>query len=122
MTEVERWLEDAQRRLNVARLLLETAPFYDRVAADAYYAMYYAVRALLGTRGMRPKTHSGAASMLYHHFVQTGLVSPEQDQNFVSAQSARRRADYEHDRPTRERAARLLARSERFVEAAKQLI
>lgn len=71
---------------------------------------------------MRPKTHAGAASMLYHHFVQTGLVSPEQHQNFVSARSARRQADYQHNRPAQERVAQLLTRSEQFVEHVERLI
>ncbi len=122
MNSAQRWMQDAQRRIDVARLLLDTTSFYERVVSDAYYAMYYACRALLETRGLRPRTHPAAASLLFHHFVQTGLLPAAQHQNFVHARDMRRRVDYQHHVPTRDEAERLLNRAQQFVARADTLI
>ena len=89
---------------------------------ESYYAMYYACRALLETRGLRPRTHPAAASLLFHHFVQTGLLPAAQHQNFVHARDMRRRVDYQHHVPTRDEAERLLNRAQQFVARADTLI
>ena len=122
MNSAQRWMQDAQRRIDVARLLLDTTSFYDRAVSNVYYAMYYACRALLETRGLRPRTHPAAASLLFHHFVQTGLLPAAQHQNFVHARDMRRRVDYQHHVPTRDEAERLLNRAQPFVARADTLV
>ncbi len=40
----------------------------------AYYSVLYAARALLATRGYRPKSHSGTQTLLGQEFVRTGAL------------------------------------------------
>ena len=65
-------LGQAREALREARLLQEAAA--DRGAVNrAYYAMFYAVLALLATRGLGTSKHSGAIGLFDREFVKSGV-------------------------------------------------
>jgi len=43
----------------------------------AYYAAYHAVRALLASEGVNPKTHKGVLTMFGEKFIKTGKIGIE---------------------------------------------
>ncbi len=58
LDRVQYYLEEADEKLDSAKLLLENGYFKDAVSR-AYYCMYNAARALLLTKDISPKTHKG---------------------------------------------------------------
>ena len=59
-----------------------------------YYYVFHAVRALLLTKGLEPKTHEGALRLLSLHFVKPGLLDPEMSHSFARVMKYREEADY----------------------------
>lgn len=68
-----------QLKPNKAKLLLSEIPIWQQHKLNAtiinrlYYACYHATRALLLTKDLIPKTHTGVIAMLHKHFVLEGL-------------------------------------------------
>jgi uncharacterized protein (UPF0332 family) len=57
--------------MNEASVLIENK-FYATVINRLYYSCYHATKALLLTKNLIPKTHSGVVTMLHKHFVLPG--------------------------------------------------
>lgn len=74
-------------------LLLENK-FYTTAVSRIYYSCFHAVKALLLTKDLVPKTHSGTVSMLGQHFVITGLFNTEQSAFFSNLMQERMDDDY----------------------------
>ncbi len=76
MNEEQR--ESIQLKLRKAKALLDEAEilfqnkFYATVINRLYYSCFHATRALLLTKNIIPKTHSGVIHQLHLHFVQAG--------------------------------------------------
>lgn len=86
-------LEQADDALNAARILLEQHSV--RAAVNrAYYAMFYAVLALLALRKQETSKHSGAISLFDREFVKPGVFSKELSQALHRAFRQRLAADY----------------------------
>ena len=83
----------AHEKLEVAKRLL-AEDFYADAVSRAYYAMFYAARALLAERDVYPKTHRGVISQFGLLFVKTGQFEREIFDFFVRAQEDREEADY----------------------------
>ncbi len=86
-------LERAYESLEEAKILLEqghTNTFVNRL----YYACFYAVSALLLTRGLSSAKHSGIRSIFHQNFVKTGLVNPELGQLYDKLYDNRQKGDY----------------------------
>lgn len=72
MTEMEKVIA---LKLKKARALLSEVDiqlqnhFYDTAINRLYYSCFHATKALLLTKDLTPKTHSGVVSMLHQHFV-----------------------------------------------------
>jgi uncharacterized protein (UPF0332 family) len=49
--------------------------FYETAINRLYYSCFHATKALLLTKDLTPKTHSGVITMLHQHFVLQGLFS-----------------------------------------------
>lgn len=60
-----------------------------------YYACFYAVSALLSSRGLSSAKHSGVRSLFGHHFVKTRLVSRERAAFYNDLFEYRQESDYE---------------------------
>ncbi len=69
-------LQQASETLAEATLLRDAGAFRGAVNR-AYYAMFYALLALLATRQLGASKHSAAIALFDRDFVKTGVFSPE---------------------------------------------
>ncbi len=60
-----------------------------------YYAAYYAVMALLISKGLKPTTHNGAKSNFSEYFIKTGLISRELGKMYSQLFTWRQKGDYD---------------------------
>ena len=86
-------LQKAHSLLNEAEVLMENK-FYATVINRLYYACFHASKALLLTKDLTPKTHSGVISMLHQHFVQPGLFDVQQASFYSRLMQQRIEEDY----------------------------
>jgi len=86
-------MEQATETLREARILL--AEHAGRGAVSrAYYAMFYAVLALLATKGLGSSRHSGTISLFDREFVKAGDLPKELSRALHMAFERRQQADY----------------------------
>jgi len=86
-------LERARESLEEAGILLEHE-YGNTFVNRLYYACFYAVSALLLTRGLSSAKHSGIRSLFHQHFVKSGLVDPELGQLYDRLFDNRQKGDY----------------------------
>lgn len=86
-------LARAKECLTSADLLFSHGQLSDAVSR-LYYYLYHAVRALLLSKGLEPKTHEGTLRLLSMHFVKTGLLNVETSHIFTRLMKYREEADY----------------------------
>jgi uncharacterized protein (UPF0332 family) len=84
----------ADEGLRAADALLGLGLHSDAVSR-AYYAVFHWLRALLLTRGVEPKTHSGAIHLFNTELVRNGLFSSSHNRLIGGLQRARELADYD---------------------------
>ena len=86
-------LERAHESLEEAKILLEKGhanTFVNRL----YYACFYAVSALLLTRGLSSAKHSGIRSLFHQNFIKSGIVDAELGQLYDRLFDNRQKGDY----------------------------
>lgn len=86
-------LQQAQDSLSEGRLLFQNR-FYKGSVNRFYYAMFYAVLALLVTRQIGTSKHTGAISLFDREFVKPGVFDKEMSVWLHSAFDLRLAADY----------------------------
>lgn len=69
--------------------------FVEVSANRLYYAAYYAVSALLISKGFKAQTHGGIISLFGQHFVRTGIVGKDDGKLYTQLFSYRLKGDYE---------------------------
>jgi uncharacterized protein (UPF0332 family) len=112
-------MENAYEKLEAAKTLLENG-FYADAVSRAYYAMFFAARALLSERNIYPKTHRGLISQFALEFVKTGEFRKEIFYLFTRAQEDREEADYGLFPETDEKEAKIIiTAAETFLEECK---
>ncbi|MBI5446722.1 MAG: HEPN domain-containing protein [Deltaproteobacteria bacterium] len=111
-------MDQAREAARAARALIEGSLFRDSVNRS-YYAMFYAVLALLATRALGTSKHSAAISLFDREFVKDGLVSRELSRWLHTALDKRLKADYAEEPVlvTAEEAERLADEAGRFIAA-----
>jgi len=108
-------LKDSKQKLKAAGVLLEQGLFKDSISRS-YYAMFSAARALLATKKLDSRKHSGIISLFNQHFVKTGLIARDCGRMLLAAREARERGDYEDFlEVSQEEATSQLAESTRFI-------
>jgi uncharacterized protein (UPF0332 family) len=86
-------MQQAGETLHEARIL--QAEHASRGAVDrAYYAMFYAVLALLATKGLGSSKHSGTISLFDREFVKPGDLPKELSRSLHLAFERRQQADF----------------------------
>lgn len=86
-------LDRARESLEEAKILFErghTNTFVNRL----YYTCFYAVSALLLTRGLSSTRHSGVRSLFHQNFVKPGLMTTELGQLYDRFFDNRQKGDY----------------------------
>jgi uncharacterized protein (UPF0332 family) len=86
-------LEQAHETLREAEILLGESALRG-VVNRAYYAMFYALLALLATRQLGTSRHSGALALFDREFVKTGVFSREISRSLHLAFDRRQEHDY----------------------------
>jgi uncharacterized protein (UPF0332 family) len=129
MTESEKiralaggWMTRADQSVRAARTLVD-ADLPAESVNRSYYGMFYAVSALLLTRGLGTSKHKGALSMFSREFVRTGAVPREMAEDLNAAFRARLDADYDVTRTIeRATAEQHLTAAERFVTGVRPIL
>lgn len=117
---IEYRLEQADESLESARILWEHKKYRPSVSRS-YYAMFYAVQALLTRKELITSKHSGTIAVFNREFVKKKLVDKEFSRWLQEAFDLRQRADYrEMFKVTSERAKAVLENAHSFVEEIKK--
>jgi len=87
-------LSPAEQALRAARALLDLGLHADSVSR-AYYGAFHCLRALLLSRGLEAKTHSGAIHLFNTEFVRAGLFASSHNRLLAGIQRSRELADYD---------------------------
>lgn len=87
-------MERARQMLEVAARNLDDG-FYSSSVNRSYYAVFYAANALLITKGLAMKRHSGVISAFRQHFVKSGLLEPLYSEIYGRLLNHRETSDYE---------------------------
>jgi uncharacterized protein (UPF0332 family) len=86
-------LDQAQQALRSAKILLDSDDTQGAVNRS-YYAMFYAVSALLETRRLGTSKHSGAISLFDREFVKAGVFDKRLSKSLHRAFNLRQESDY----------------------------
>lgn len=120
--EIIKHLELAEEELSSAHLLLQNGKLRDAISR-AYYSMFHAAKALLLTKGINPKKHSGVVRMFGLHFVDEGFIEKIYAKYLTSAFTLRSRADYDiYYTPSPEEVKDIVENAERFLERIKRAL
>lgn len=108
--------------LEEGRVLLASGKF-NATANRAYYAAFYATRALLALRGLDAARHSGVIALFNREYVRSGQLPKDTGRGLQRLFDARIEADY-RDLVTleRSRAEALLAEAAGFLHAVAELL
>lgn len=108
----------AKDKLHSARLLLKEGQYRDAISR-AYYAMFYAARAVILLKHYRerdPKSHQGVKTLFNKYFIKTEIVEKSFSKMFQIAEEARQDADYkEKARIEKKDAQEIVDMAEQFV-------
>lgn len=109
-------LEQARQALEDARLLLEAGRPPLGIVNRCYYAMFYAVLALLQRVGRTPRKHAELISLFDKEFVKKGAFTKQESKDLHRVFELRQVSDYRAAEPiTRKETAEAFAKAERFV-------
>ncbi len=90
---VDHRMEQANDALLASRVLIDADLSRDAISR-AYYAIFYAVLALLVTRRLGTSKHSGALNLFNREFIKTGMLPSEMGKLARRAFDRRLEADY----------------------------
>ncbi len=116
----ERDLALATETLAAAEYLLKGG-YYNDAVSRAYYAMFYASRALLAARNLYPKGHKGLVLQFGLELVKKGFIEETYGRALSHAKERRETVDYNIDAVmSPEEAGTILEDARRFVERAQK--
>jgi uncharacterized protein len=116
-------MEQAHIALEDAKVLLANHRPTMSTVNRLYYAMFYAVSALLQTIGKVSSKHSGAISLFDREFVKPGTFPRSLSEDIHEAFDLRQKSDYHvPSLPTLETAVELCQKAEQFVEAVRRFL
>ena len=116
------WLALAELKLGHAKKIFEIG-LYDDAISRAYYAMYFAAKAVLLSEGLDLHKHSAAIAKFRELFVITGRVEDKYLHYLGQAQSARESSNYSpHIAANRQDAKEILAKADTFLVKMNELL
>jgi uncharacterized protein (UPF0332 family) len=115
-------IDRALETLEEAKLLFNGEK-YVGVINRIYYAMFYAINALLIIEGYSSNKHSGVISLFNKHFVKTGRVSKGAGRFFQEMFVSRSKGDYrDFKRFTKDEAKSAMDRCAKYLEELKEIV
>ena len=116
-------MEQARSALEEADVLLSRSKTTFGAVNRAYYAMFYAVLALLQQIGKIPRKHSGALTLFDSEFVKKGIFSIELSRHLHNAFESRQVSDYQVAEPIcREDAEEILQNAVKFIQTIEEYL
>lgn len=116
---IEARMAVARDKLRAAKTMLE-AQLYNDTISRAYYAMFYASKALLLALGEDPHKHEGVVSMYGERIAKVRLGDPKYGELLRKAKELREDADYEDFfHATKEQAEDAVQKAKDFVDQAE---
>lgn len=116
-------IQQAEESLEEAKYLFDGKKSPRSVINRAYYAMFYAILALLIFEKFSSSKHSGVLSYFNSQFVKTGKIPKELGRAVNKAFDLRQRGDYrEQAILTREQVAPYLDHAANFIAAVKSYL
>ena len=113
-------LEEAEDSIKEAEVLLKEGMSMRAVMNRLYYAMFYAVLALLQEKEFGTSKHSGAISLFDREFIKTGIFDNELSKTLHRAFELRQKGDYmEQAEVTKSDVDELLPETKEFVRKVK---
>lgn len=117
-TLVKYRLEQARTTVADAKCLLDGSGSPQSIINRSYYAMFYAVLALLQRTGKVPSKHTGVIGLFDSEFIRKGSLPRDLSRDLHRAFDARQAADYRFADPLEPAEAReAWEKASRFVEA-----
>lgn len=115
-------LERAEKALKSAKLLEENGELED-AASRAYYAMFHSARALLFSKGVSARTHSGTISLFGEKIVRQGILNEEFADMLRKAFDLRQKSDYElYTELDAKLVNEVIKNAEKFIKKARELL
>ena len=109
-------MERARETLDDARALFEQNRTPASIVNRAYYAMFYAVLALLQQHDIAPRKHAGVISLFDSKFVKTDIFPKEYSKNLHQAFKLHQISDYHPVEPiSKDEAEELIRNAIEFV-------
>lgn len=88
-------IETSRKTLDAAKLLADNA-FWNSAINRLYYAVFYAVNALLVSYEIYPQSHSGTKSQYALHFIKTGKMDIKYGRLLAQLYDWRQKGDYDN--------------------------
>jgi len=116
------YLRKAEKALRAAEILLREQDA-ESAAGRAYYAMLHTAQALLRSKGLRYRKHSGAHAAFGEHFAKTSVVDPKYHRWMLAGFNNRLTSAYEIDSTLDvETVSVMLAQAHEFLVAARDYL
>ncbi|MCX7048734.1 MAG: HEPN domain-containing protein [Candidatus Sumerlaeota bacterium] len=97
--------------------------YRDLALSRSYYAMFYAASALLLTRNLQTKSHSGLLMLFHREFVNQGIIDRQFAVWLRDLFSQRQLADYEDFyESTQKDAEEAIGHAREFIEMARNMV
>ena len=110
-------MEQAQTALDDAKYMIEGKRSAQSIVNRSYYAMFYAVLALLQKISKVPSKHSGVISLFDKEFVKKGIFEKDLSKDLHKAFELRQTIDYKIIEPIKsDRAEEIWNKAVRFVQ------
>ena len=91
--EIKSLIEKANKFIASSELLLNSED-YDSAVSRTYYSMFFATEALLLTKRLAPKSHSGLINLFGDHFIKQDIFPKEMGRQLNRAFDKRLIGDY----------------------------
>ena len=113
-------LKEADDSIREAEVLLREGMSMRAVMNRLYYAMFYAVLALLQEKEMGTSKHAGAISLFDREFIKTGIFDNELSKTLHRAFELRQKGDYmEQAEVTKNDIDEMLPKTKAFINKVK---
>jgi len=116
-------LEEAEDSIKEAEVLLKEGMSMRAVMNRLYYAMFYAVLALLQEKGMGTSKHAGAISLFDREFIKKGVFDEKLSKILHRAFELRQKGDYmEQAEVTQSDVDEMLPETKEFVRKVRMYL
>ena len=116
-------LEEAENSIKEAEVLLREGMSLRSVMNRLYYAMFYAVLALLQEKELGTSKHYGAISLFDREFIKSGIFDKELSKTLHRAFELRQKGDYlEQAEVTKSDVDEMLPKTKDFVDKVKEYL